>query len=163
MQGGVGVGATRTTATCPSSAGPRHDVEVRPRTNAALQVSDNVRDPCRRLIGEFDAANSPRLLWQPAGNAFGPEDEIPALMAIGETADLSTNLALVELRAFRLPEQRLVIRVLEERLNVLESQVAPRWSEDRHLAKRITAFARPVSARAELAALAGGQPTLQSP
>ena len=69
------------------------------------------------FVRETDALQLPGtrgLATLAAGVELGPEDQIAALMAVCETADLATDLACVKFRALRLPEQRFVAGLIEE-------------------------------------------------
>jgi len=70
--------------------------------------------------GEIESSTRATKPARRVRSAFCAEDQTAAFMAVGKSADLSTDLGLLKLGALRFPEQRLVIRLFKERLNVLE-------------------------------------------
>lgn len=62
---------------------------------------------------------------------LGTENEVAALVAVSECADLATDFSLVQLGALRLPEQRLVIGLVEVGLHVAKREIRPLRPKDR--------------------------------
>jgi hypothetical protein len=110
---------------------PGVDVEVGSWPHAALGIPDHVGEPRDGLAVEGDAVGLPAVV-----GLVGPENEVSAFVAVGEAAYLGAYLVLVEPRSLGLPQQRLVLRVVQIRLHVLQREVRPPRPEDRHGGRR---------------------------
>jgi hypothetical protein len=129
--GGVDVGATRTTATCPFGATHGLTSKFGSRADTRLEVADDVGDPRDRLTGERHALEHPAVLAVLAYRLLRAQDEVAAFVTVRERADLPADLVRLELRPLRLLEQRLVVRLIQVALNVLQAQLIPRCAKDR--------------------------------
>jgi hypothetical protein len=109
------------------------DVDFRARPDARGEVRDDVHEPETRLVRERQSIERPSGLGFVVGRrrAVRAQDEVAALVAVCERADLPLDLVRVEPGALRLPQQRLVVRPVEAGLDVAGREVRPRDSEDR--------------------------------